>query len=70
MLPGHGYCTEELERLGLDALDVLSKALVELREEVLHEERDVARPLAQRRQADRHDVQAVEEILPEIRRTR
>src|SRR6185436_18154294 len=39
--------------------------LVELAEEVLHEERDVARPLAERREPDGHDVEAVKEVLAE-----
>ena len=36
-----------------------------LREEVLGEQRDVLAPLAQRRQRDRDDVDAVEQVLAE-----
>ena len=39
-----------------------------LLEEVLREERDVVAPLAQRRQRQAHDVQAVVEVLPEAAR--
>ena len=39
--------------------------LAVLREEVLREQRDVVLPLAQRRQVDADDVQAVEEVLAE-----
>ena len=70
MLPGHGYCDERLGRVGLDALDLLAQALVELDEEVLDEERDVARALAQRRQADGHDVEPIEEVFAERPRPR
>ena len=52
-----------IERVGLDAAHVLLQPRVELLDEVLDQERDVARALAQRRQADRHHVQAVVEIL-------
>ena len=43
MLPGQVIGDQQLHRVGLDADDVLAQAIVELREEVLDEERDVAR---------------------------
>ncbi len=41
------------------------QAIVELRDEVVGQQRDVLAPLAQRRDVDRHDVQPVEEVLAE-----
>ena len=53
-------------RLGRDAVDALAGALAACRcDEVLDEQRDVLRPLAQRRQRDRDDVEPVVQVLPE-----
>ena len=55
---------EEVHRLAGDAAGL---ALVgEAPQEVVDQERDVLAPLAQRRQRDRDDVQAEEEILAEV----
>src|SRR3984885_4896531 len=59
---------EDVERVGLGADDVLLEPLVELAEEMLHEERDVDGPLAQRGQANRHDVQPVVEVFAKCAR--
>ena len=40
---GPGVAEEQLQRLVLDALDLLAEPLVVLLDEVAHEERDVAR---------------------------
>src|SRR5260221_12724248 len=42
-----------------------AEALRQARDEVARQGRDVFAPLAQRRQLDRHDVEPVEEVLPE-----
>src|SRR5262249_10318443 len=55
----------EVERVGVDAAHVLLQAFVELREEVVDEQRNVAPSLAQRRQTDADDVQSVEEVFAE-----
>src|SRR5437867_906340 len=54
---------QTIERLGGD--DALAEVSGILREEVLDQERDVAPTLAERRQMHGHDVEPVEEILPE-----
>ena len=46
-----------------DAAHLLAELLAELLEEVGDEQRDVLAALAQRRQVDRDDVEAVEEVL-------
>jgi hypothetical protein len=48
-----------LHRIGLYAVDVLAKALIEFSEEVLDEQRNVGRSLAQGGQPDRDDVQSI-----------
>ncbi len=66
MLPGHGYCSEHARcASGSTPSTFLRRRSLNFAEEVLDEERDVARALAQRRQADRHDVEAVEEVFAE-----
>ncbi len=57
------------ERLAADALGRHVVALGELREEVLAEQRDVRRPVAERRQPELDDVEAVEEVLAEAPRS-
>src|SRR5690606_20805372 len=49
-----------------DAGDRLLQALVELLDDVLDEQRDVAGPLAQRWDLQRDDVQAVVQVLAEV----
>src|SRR5690606_20440412 len=56
---------EQIDGVLLDARDALLQPRVELPEEVLDEERDVPGALAERGQADGHDVEAVEEVLAE-----
>ena len=65
MLPGQSCCSSSVHRLVRDAGDRLPHLLGVLREEVLGEQRDVLAALAQRRQRDRDDVDAVEQILAE-----
>src|SRR2546428_121787 len=54
---------EAVERPGGDA--TLAELARVLGQEVLDEERDVAPPIAERRELDRHDVQAIVEVLAE-----
>ena len=56
---------QQLQRLARDAGHRLVHLLGVLREEVLGEQRDVLAPLAQRRQHDRDDVEAVVQVLAE-----
>ena len=56
---------QEAEDLGVNAGDVLPLEAVEPGDEVLDEQRDVLAPLAQRRDLDLHDVDAVVEVVPE-----
>ena len=59
---------EHLEHLGRDARGGAAEALGVARDEVLDEQRDVPAPLAQRRHAHRHDLQAEEQVLAEAAR--
>src|SRR5580658_3926027 len=61
--PGVGR--EDVEGLRLDTRHVLLEALVELAEKVLDEQRNVPGSLAQRRQPDGDDVEAIVEVLTE-----
>src|SRR4029079_2198568 len=54
---------EHVHRFGIDPGDVLLQAVVELREKVFDEMRNVASALAECRQLDRNDVEAIEEVL-------
>ena len=36
------------------------------KKEMLHQRRDILFPVAQRRHIDRHDIQAVKQVLPEL----
>ena len=65
--PGHGQVSSTLERVGREAQRP-ARAAADVREEVLGDEGDVLRPLAQRRKVDRDDAQAVVEVLPEAPR--
>src|SRR5207245_1149303 len=56
---------QDLERLRGDAVELAVVGGRELRDEAPHQERDVRPPLAQRRQIDVEDVEAVEEVVPE-----
>src|SRR5438046_178305 len=53
------------QRVVLDPLDVLLQASVVLLPEMLHQQRNVVPPLAQRRQVDGDDVQPIVEVLAE-----
>ena len=64
MLPGPGVVLHQPDGVGRDGLDRLAVALRRA-QEVLDQIVDVVDALAQRRQADRHDVEAVVEILAE-----
>ncbi|MBA3394951.1 MAG: sigma 54-interacting transcriptional regulator, partial [Deltaproteobacteria bacterium] len=48
-----------------DLRDVVQTVVLTVVEEVLHEERDVIAPLAQRRQVQAHDAEPVEQVLAE-----
>ena len=61
-----GVVLEQAHGVLVDALDRLAVARVELVQEGLDEERDVFLALAQRRQLDGEDVQAVVEILAQL----
>src|SRR5882724_1584146 len=56
---------ENLLRVGRDAAEVAVVLLCELRDERADQERDVAAPLAQRRQIHREHVEPVEQVVPE-----
>src|ERR1017187_5960781 len=56
----------DLQRLGGHPLASPLMLRRELLEETLDQQRDVLRPLAQRRHDNRHDLQAVEEVLAEL----
>ncbi len=57
---------ERRDRVVGDADDLLLQPLVELLDDVLHEQRDVADPLAQRRDLQRHHVEPVVEVVAEV----
>ena len=69
---GPGVALERAQRLGLEAPRPATRLVARAREEGLGEQPDVLAALAQRRQRDRHDVDAVEEIGAEaaLRRPR
>jgi hypothetical protein len=50
-------------RLGHDAPDVPADRARQLLEEVGNEQRDVLAPIAERRQVDRDDVEAIEQVF-------
>src|SRR5206468_9091779 len=54
-----------LDHLAGDAPQVLVQSLVDLDQQVLDEERNVLESLAKRRQAERHHLEPLVEILPE-----
>ena len=54
------------ERRGVHCADVLAEAAVRRAQKVVHEQRDVAAALAQRRQLDREAVEPVEQVLAEL----
>ena len=56
---------ERVDRRRRDALDLLAVIGRELLDEVVGEQQDVGLPLAQRRDEDGEDVEAVEQILPQ-----
>ena len=62
-LPGHGRDLQERERLGGQNAGRVRDA--ELAEEVFGQDRDVVHAVAERRQVDRIDVQAEEEVVAE-----
>ena len=57
---------EHPHRLLIDAGDRLLIAQVELVQERLHQQRQIVAPVAQRRQADREHVQAVEQVFAQL----
>ena len=50
---------------GVTRLILLAKLRVEAVDVVVDEQRDIVRPLAERRHHNRHDVEAIVEVLPE-----
>ena len=64
-LPGQSYSISRSSASGASSMPLRLVLLAVLLEEVLHEQRDVVAPLAQRRQVDADDVQPVEEVLAE-----
>src|ERR1019366_814616 len=64
-VPGPVVVEERLHRGGRDGRDGLAVLGGGPREERLHEERDVLAALAERRERDRDDAKAVEEVLAE-----
>ena len=64
-MPGQECCVEKLHRFRRHALDVPVQFAVHAGEEVFQQQGNIVDPLAQRRDADRQHVQAVEEVLPE-----
>ena len=56
---------QQAEDFGVDAADRLPLDAIEPGDEVIHEQRDVLPPLAQRRDLDPHHVDAVVEVGPE-----
>ena len=64
-LPGHGYCLQHLIRLGSDADDGFAHLAAVAVGEKLRQKADVVPSVAQRRQVDLDDIDAVIEILPE-----
>src|SRR3989441_1228496 len=61
----HGITPEALQILGCDAVEVAVVLLGEFRDEHPDQQRDVAAPLAQRRQIHREHVEPVEQIVAE-----
>src|SRR2546428_5294199 len=57
---------ERLERLFADRIDRTIESRVVLINEMAREQRNVAQPIAQRRQSDREDVEAVEKVGAEF----
>ena len=64
-LPGNENAREQLQRVVGEDLGLDGELARALREEVPGERRDVVLPLAQRRQAQAHDVEAVQQVLAE-----
>ena len=65
-LPGQLWSIRSLQRALGDVADVLAEFVREALQEVVGQQRDVLAPLAQRRNADLDDVQAVVQILAEL----
>ena len=63
---GPGVAGEEVEDLGVEPARVGAEVAGELDDEVLDEGREVLEAAAQRRELDRDDVEAVEEVLAEL----
>ena len=61
-----GVAHQHLLRLGLDAFDRLAVLLGRLLEEVVDQQRDVLAALAQRRDVDRHALDAEVQVLAEL----
>ena len=65
MFPGQLCCFENLHHFIRDDVDLLVHALGEFAHEVPHQKRDVIHTLAQGRQGNGENVQAVKQIRPE-----
>ena len=65
-IPGPGIGEEAIPDLGCDPFDPAREFPVEFFDEIVGQGGDVLGPLPQRRDVDGKDVQAVEEILPEL----
>ena len=65
-LPGQRYASSASSASRREAGDLLAELRAEELDVVLRDRRDVLFPLAQRRQQDRDDAQAVVEVEPEL----
>ncbi len=57
---------ERLHRVRRNRTNVLSKLAIEQLDEVFHQDRDVIRTIAQRRQLNRENVQPIEQVLTKL----
>ena len=64
-IPGPAVGLQLLERRGREALDLPAGLADEPLEEVVGEDRDVGRPIAQRRHIELHDLESEEEVAAE-----
>src|SRR5438105_8677082 len=62
---GPGTCHQLLQRVAWDPAQVLVQALVDLHQQMLDEKRNVLATLAQRRDRERHDLEALVQVLAE-----
>src|SRR5437867_9145208 len=65
-VPWPHICLEHFQRFFIDCSELLSSPFTEAINEVLNKQGYVGHPFTQRRHIDRHDIQPIKEIFPEL----